>query len=294
MKPIVYKVIVTSGLIAGFSLWFLSAKNLNNRGEFDYTPNVATLKGSPYGKIVALAVQGPIDLYWHEGQTHADAHVHSPGEDMEHDHSDDDDESKVASEENLVWHVRGKNFIGKMGAFSRRKTNGRRLSKAHIHYLQTVTENKLKFAYELDSTNYVNYGNYHYFLSMSDVGNASGDIDRAFALAGDTLELCQNDSYDPSSWVTATMASYDRLFYMSIRIDDYSVSDLEAALIVFDDSMSGYKRLMSDLQMSQRFISVAREKELALQMRLYSKLRESYGIYVARLSDKDKPNLIDK
>ena len=59
-------------LIGGVGLWGGMAKKFNAADELSYTPNVACMKGSPYGKVLGLAMQGPIDFYWHKGKTHQD------------------------------------------------------------------------------------------------------------------------------------------------------------------------------------------------------------------------------
>ena len=72
-------------LIAGAALWGGMAVKFAAEDKLSYEPNVACLKGSPYGKIFALAMQGPIGFYWHEGKTHehasilADDHEHHAG-----------------------------------------------------------------------------------------------------------------------------------------------------------------------------------------------------------------------
>ncbi|MDA0766376.1 MAG: hypothetical protein O3A87_03390 [Verrucomicrobia bacterium] len=65
-------------LTLGLAAWHFAGKSLQSDGLFEAEPNVLSLKGSPFGKTIAMAMQGPIDVYWHEGEAHD--HVHAPGE----------------------------------------------------------------------------------------------------------------------------------------------------------------------------------------------------------------------
>ena len=57
-------------MLLGVALWCGFATRFNAEKKLSYEPNPGSVKGSPYGKVLALAMQGPIDFYWHQGQTH--------------------------------------------------------------------------------------------------------------------------------------------------------------------------------------------------------------------------------
>ena len=56
--------------VSGVALWSFGANRLASEGDFDYRPNPLGLKISPYGQVIALAVQGGIDSDWH-GTAHS-------------------------------------------------------------------------------------------------------------------------------------------------------------------------------------------------------------------------------
>jgi hypothetical protein len=58
-------VINTSLAVSGVALWSYGAARLASGGDFEYRPNPLGLKMSPYGQVIALAVQGGIDSDWH-------------------------------------------------------------------------------------------------------------------------------------------------------------------------------------------------------------------------------------
>lgn len=297
MKFTVHKLIFIGGLVIGAGLWLFNAKSLDEQGMLDYTPNVATVKGSPYGKILALAMQGPIDFYWHEGQSHADAHVHRAGEEGHHDHSSDGDSghssdegladtrlAKMEARENLAWHVRAKEKVAELTAFTHRKTNGGRLTREHALYLQTATEDKLRFAYELDPSNYTNYGNYQLFLSNSNIGRALIDEDAHLKLSRKTLEFCKKDDRDPSSAITAATAAYDMAYYMAGKPDKYDLSDVRSVLVELDASVQRYIGLFEGYSESGVPFSVARVDEMTVHVKNLKGLRRAFDIYMERLS----------
>ena len=82
-------------LLAGGAFGFTMVGGvLKDRGSLDHEPNVLTLKGSPFGRTLALAMRGPVDVYWHRGQVHEHGHDddgHGHGHGHGHDHEDDHD-----------------------------------------------------------------------------------------------------------------------------------------------------------------------------------------------------------
>ena len=87
--------------LAGGGLWTLSGTKLSETRGFEYQPNPLGIKRSPYGQVLAMAIQTPIDADWHGGleiHDHAeggcggcgshDHDHHSAPETAEHDHHD--------------------------------------------------------------------------------------------------------------------------------------------------------------------------------------------------------------
>jgi hypothetical protein len=61
--------------VAGVALWSYGAQQLAAGGDFDFRPNPLGLKQSPYGQVIALAVQGGIDSDWHGVESAGEEHV---------------------------------------------------------------------------------------------------------------------------------------------------------------------------------------------------------------------------
>jgi len=69
-------------LVVGVATWAVVGRILQKGGDLEFRPNVMHLKGSPYGRTLALAMRGPADVFWHRGEGGLD-HECGPGCDHE-------------------------------------------------------------------------------------------------------------------------------------------------------------------------------------------------------------------
>jgi len=65
--------------------------HLKHEGKLDFFPNVLRLKGSPFGRTIAFAMRGPVDVFWHRGERHEHDHEHE--HDGHHEHGPEGPES---------------------------------------------------------------------------------------------------------------------------------------------------------------------------------------------------------
>lgn len=309
MNKNTYRLITGSSLLIGMGLWVGLSVHFDSEDKLSYEPNPVTVKGSPYGKVLALAMQGPIDIYWHSGQSHEHAealnveHEHQDGTshshaDHAHDHGHDhphepalevasesttDESRELAEKKHKPLHTRAKEKLKLMEATGHRKTDGSPISPAHRKYLQSVTEDKLVLAYELDPTNYTNYGNLHLFVATTTFGKSPADDNKAVALAEKTLVACKSDTTDPASWVTAMSAAYNIIYHIGQYHEAFTVVEAKASLKEFDDSFAKYEELLDDAVANGRIVSVARLEELNERVRYMKKLRYAQGVYMKRM-----------
>lgn len=307
----IHKLAIGGTFLLGVGLWAGFSVRFDAEDRFAYEPNPGCVKGSPYGKVLALAMQGPIDFYWHKGQSHE--HVETLQEGAAHDenctgcaHHSHHDHGAAAKQEpehaegcgcgahgdhppvvhdapSEPWHTLAKNQIKKMSAAAHRKTDGKPLSPAHEKYLQSVTEDKLRLAYELDPTNYTNYGNYHLFIATTTYGKAGRDDQKAVELAEKTLAACKKDRVDPASWITAASAAYNIIFHIGRYHEQFTVEEAKASLAEFDTCMANYKKLLAEAVDHHRIPSQARLDELEERARYLTKLRRAQGVYMKRM-----------
>ncbi len=301
MNLITTKLAMCCTLVVGAGLWGGMAQKFNAEDQLSYEPNVACVKGSPYGKVLALAMQGSVDFYWHKGKTHEDEAILA---DHQHDEScadgcddhgvqehaegcgcgahEDETADQVVMETD-PFRIRAKQRIKEMAASAHRKTDGKPLSEAHEKYLQGVTEDKLRLAYELDPSNYTNYGNYHLFLSSTTFGKEDANDSSAVALAKRTLEFCKSDKKDPASWVTAASAAYNFIYHIGRYYEQFTIPEAKASLAEFDGCMNKYRELRSEALEAGRIMSEARINEMDERVRYLNKLRKAQGVYMKRM-----------
>ncbi|MFK7910254.1 MAG: hypothetical protein AB8F34_06585, partial [Akkermansiaceae bacterium] len=301
----------------------------NSKGELEYEPNVACLKGSPYGKVLALAMQGSIDFYWHKGSSHEHAevlnaeHHHDSGDHGDHDHGGQShshaenivtndgvsgcsgcagcdakkktaqaahvdsenkkDISERVSENNDPLRERAKKLIKKMSATAHRRTDEKPLTAAHKKYILGVTEDKLRLAYDLDPSNYTNYGNLHLFISTTTYGRDPANDAAAVKLARKTLDFCKKDQIDPASWVTAASAAYNIIYHIGRYHEHFTIAEAKSSLSEFDSCIARYNELLELAVSEGRIVSELRYQEMSERVRYMSKLRESQGVYMKRV-----------
>lgn len=96
-------------LLLGAASWAIVAGVMKRSGGLAFQPNALHLKGSPYGRTLALAMRGPADVYWHRGEGGIDhdcgpgcdhgSHGESGHEGCGHDHGDCDHDHGICDHE---------------------------------------------------------------------------------------------------------------------------------------------------------------------------------------------------
>ena len=283
-----------SALITGAALWGGMAVKFASEDKLSYEPNVACLKGSPYGKIFALAMQGPIGFYWHEGKTHehasilADDHEHHAGcADGCHEHHAAATGVEL-TEGNVPLSCADSRKDQANGSGGTSQNEWRTIvCSSQTIYSGRGDEDKLRLAYELDPTNYTNYGNYHLFLYTSRYGKAEADEDAALDIARQTLGVCKLDQVDPASWVTAASAAYNIIYHIGRHYKDYSVEQAKSGLADFDSCIDKYEQVMAQALHDGRAISESRLTEMEERVAYLKKLRKAQGVYMKRIMSND-------
>jgi len=255
MNPFVKKTITAFILLVGLGLWGVFALQLQEDDQLDFEPNIACINGSPYGKILVLVMQGSISTYFHEGQRHEDAEFLKADDGgsghEEHEHGEDCgcDAHANAEKEKAVpavppAHVRAKRYIRTLDAYTHRKTDGYVLTPAHRKYLQVITEDKLRFAYELDPSNRTNYEGLYLYLATNSLGRSEANSEAALALARRTLAYSKREDVDPNSLLTAASAAYDIGFYISQHPDQFTMEEAMASLAEYRACLEKYEMLL--------------------------------------------------
>ncbi|RYD35682.1 MAG: hypothetical protein EOP85_18820, partial [Verrucomicrobiaceae bacterium] len=167
----------------GVLAWSFAARSLVDDKDLNMPVNPLGINGSPYGEVFAMAMQGPIDTYFHGFWTSGDEHKHEEGKPC--------GSCKETTGTSSKGHVDLKSgfqgFITSLDNVSELRTNPKAATDAHKFYLRRQIEDKLRFAYQLDPSHYANYTSLHFFLTEPQLGTRPQLTPAAAKLAEDTI-----------------------------------------------------------------------------------------------------------
>jgi hypothetical protein len=269
----------TSLAISGVALWSYGANRLASDGSFDYRPNPLGLKMSPYGQVIALAVQGGIDSDWHGTEARTGDHVCSA---CGHDHGTD----KSACDESKDAGAGKKSFIAKVEEAVTERTNPRPATRGHKFYLRRQVEDRLRFAYELDPSNYANYNSYNLFLTEPSVGTRRVLTDRVLSLARITIDYSLREESDPRPALTAASAAGNILELMFLHQEKYGIPEMQEQLQKLDYCLTRHRTLATRWIETGDFqnLSPARQSEMLERLAFVTKVRDAADATIRRLS----------
>lgn len=188
---------ISIGLIGGgvFAGSF-AARSLFAHSDWDVPLNPLGINGSPYGEILAMAMQGQIDNHF-KGAMGGGARPHQAGK------------VPAASQSGAGGSLGGRfeNLLASLDRVAEIRTNPKSISETHKRYLRRQVEDKLRFAYQLDPAHYANYNSLHFFLTEPELGTHPELTPSAAKLAEDTIQYCLKQDNDPRLALTAAAAA---------------------------------------------------------------------------------------
>lgn len=194
----------------GVLAWSFAGRPLVADRNLDVPLNPFGINGSPYGEVFAMAMQGPIDTYFHGAWTPGASHNHEEGKSCE-----TCNQAKPAPGSSSA--AKGSGFeqlLTSLEKASGIRTNPRGASDAQKFYLRRQVEDKLRFAYQLDPSHYANYNSLHFFLTEPELGTRPQMTPSAAKLAEDTINYCLKRTDDPRPMLTAASAATNVLHLM--------------------------------------------------------------------------------
>lgn len=193
----------STGLIGlGLLAWAFAGRPLVNNPELKAPLNPLGINGSPYGEVIAMAMQGPIDTHFHGVMAGGHAHEHADGETC--------DICKPTTRSGM----RFQNLLASLEKAVITRTNPKAASAAHKLHLRRKVEDKMRFAYNLDPSHYANYNSLHFFLTEPQLGTRPQLTSSAAKLAEDTIQYCLKQESDPRPALTAAAAASNILELM--------------------------------------------------------------------------------
>lgn len=290
--------IVSLGLIAGGALVWAGFA-----GPITATPGVAIrfnplgINCSPYGEVLAMAMQGPIDVYFHEG---VEGHDHGPdepcGEDCDHDHAPPQAQTPAAATKPLPWFDRLVQFVGGIDRTVNTRTNPKPASAALKFYLRRQTEDKLRFAHNLDPAHYGNFASYYFFLTQSSLGTRPELTPSAVKLAQETIDYCLARDDDPRAALTAAAAAEDILEQLmeDQRSGDHkpTLTELRQTLSLLDLCLARHADLSArwDSSGNWNLLSEQRRSEVRDRLFFLKKVRLAQATAIQTLDQTASPS----
>ncbi len=265
---------------AGFAI---ASKPLVKNKDIDVPLNVLGINRSPYGEVFAMAMQGPIDTFFHAAENKG----HTC--DAQCDHEKPDRDLVIPNHTDVNGRLR--HFIEELGAGLEERTNPRGASDAHKFYLRRGMEDKLRFAYSLDPGHYGNYNAYHFFLTEPQLGTRPELTPTAAKLAHDTISYCLAQRTDPRHALTAAAACGNviELMFNDRHVNPenprFTITQMREMLKVTDQAIGLYSHLANEWTENDLWknLSDLRLAEMEERFSFVLKIRQSQEEAIRRL-----------
>ncbi len=262
--------LIGSGVLA----WALAGPPIITNPDLATPLNALGINRSPYGEVLAMALQGPIDTFFDAGMSGgAPAPVESPAD----------------TSPNPSRIDRFETYLIALDQASTTRTNPTPGSEALKRHLRRQAEDKLRFAYQLDPAHYANYNSLHFFLTEPAVGTHPELTPSAAKLAQDTIQYCLQQDQDPRPALTAAAATTNIL---GLILNDpnhlqsqATTAQMRQYLILLDHCLSRYDHLAQIWERAQQWerLSPQRIAECQERRQFIAKIRDAMNQSILHL-----------
>lgn len=278
---------------AGALAWGAMARSLAVEDSLQVPSNPLGIKRSPYGEVFAMAMQGPIDLYWHGGSdecddpgcTNPEHHHHHEHEGLDCHCPDCVEAAVKPASGDSPLHARFLAFLEELNGAARIRTNPKAATQSHKFYLRRQIENKLRFAHELDPSHYGNYAAYHFFLTEPQLGTRPELTPEAARLADETIRYSLGQQDDPRPALTAAAAAENELQLMFGAPGRFTPDQMRQCLSVMNYSLERHRQIAGECVANGNWnlIPPLRQQEIAERFRFLLQLRDAAAATLVRL-----------
>lgn len=286
---------ISLGLIgSGVIAWAFAGQLLTADHGLKVPLNPMGINGGPYGEVLAMAMQEPINTYSEIGII-GQAHHHGDGKKCDgHDHGDGvecdgHDNHASGAKSNPAPKHSFKQFLTSLEEATEARTNPYGAGEALKRHLRRQAEDKLRFAYKLDPSHYGNYNALHFFLTEPAVSTRPQLTRAAAKLAEDTIQYSLKQENDPRAALTAAAAATNILQLMFEDYKDatpkFSIPQMRQFLGVLDYSLARYETLAKrwDESKNWQLLSPQRITECDDRFHFITKVREISEKTIVRL-----------
>lgn len=262
---------------AGALAWTMSSRPLAGEPSMLIPSNPLGVKMSPYGEVFAMAMQGPIELYWHAGADHGHDHEHG-GDCASHGTS----KPQVQALKKSGYYCE---LLNELNEVASTRTNPKAATEKHLFHMRRQIEDKLRFAYELDPSHYGNYNSYHFFLTEPQLGTRPELTPRAAKLADSTIDYCLRRNDDPRPALTAAAAAGNELELMFNEPARFTEEQMKGRLAIIDFSLARHQQIAKQWLENGNWelISPIRQEEIVQRFKFLRRVRDTAEGIIHRL-----------
>jgi hypothetical protein len=302
----IYNHAITLCLIGtGALAWTFAGRPLVTNPELAVPLNPMGINGSPYGEVFAMALQGPIETFFHGSMgTGVKYKIEGKakkltGLDLLTRPEIREQEAKIqAAKQKLPLGQRFENYLAALNELSSVSTNPRGASQAHKTYLRKQAEDKLRFAYQLDPSHYGNYNSLNFFLTEPGIGSTRVLTPEAIKLSDETIQYCLAKEHDPRPALTAASAATNmiHLMFADLHTGDapkFTTEQMRKYLGLLDLSINRYRTLSEEWKKTRNWelISPQRIGECEDRFSFICKIRDAAEKTILRLEGKYQPQV---
>ncbi len=278
---------ISLGLIgSGVIAWAFAGRPLTAAHDLKVPLNPMGINGGPYGEVLAMAMQGPINTYSEIGIS-GQAHNHAEGEKCER-HDDHAASAKSTPAPKRTF----QQFLVSLEKAAEARTNPYSAGEALKRHLRRQAEDKLRFAYKLDPAHYGNYNALHFFLTEPAVSTRPQLTRAAAKLAEDTIQYSLKQENDPRAALTAAAAATNILQLMfedhKSEAPKFTTQQMRQFLNVLDYSLARYETIAKQWDESKNWelLSPQRITECDERFQFICKIRHASEQTIVRFEQK--------
>jgi|GEM_PF-787044 len=287
--PAIASISLSTSLIgAGALAWVFTGRPLTANADLDVPLNPLGINRSPYGEVIAMAMQGPIDIFFDAGMAGS---ASAPKREClgAPEVKAQIKPQPPPTHPPASLSVRLGTLLISLGEASEARTNPKAASEGLKRYLRRQAEDKLRFAYQLDPAHYGNYNALHFFLTEPAIGTRPELTPSAAKLAEDTIQYCLRQDQDPRPALTAAAAATNILHLMFSDqhhpTPKYSLAQMRQCLLVLDHCLARYAGIANDWTESKQWelLSPLRIAECQERRHFIGKVRDAAEQTILRL-----------
>lgn len=290
---------------AGALVWTFAGRPLVTNPDLAVPLNPMGINGSPYGEVFAMALQGPIETFFHGSMgTGVKYQIEGKAPKLtglnlltRPEFKKQISESEIAKTD-LPLGQRFEEYLASLNELSSVSTNPMGPSQAHKTYLRSQAEKKLRFAYHLDPSHYGNYNSLNFFLTEPGIGSTRVLTPEAIKLSDKTIQYCLSQEHDPRPALTAASAATNmiHLMFADLQSGDtpkYSTEQMRKYLDLLDLSINRYQTLSNEWKRNKNWdlISPQRITECEDRFSFIVKIRDAAEKTILRLEGKYQPQV---